>query len=164
MTQATNVVDSAFRTAEMGMSRVQMITNMMYQDVNTALDVLYQATIEERRYFLPDTLTSIASRGNDIATVIDEVSAQLKETTAFFDELLRAVQPSSRSTGSTSTQTNKSPLDIDHATAISKILTDLKALTTIWNQMGQQSSKLALLANRAGQVEQTFYLLSIISQ
>lgn len=167
LTQATDIVDGAFRKAEMSTSRVQMISSTIRENVNTALNILLQGTIEERRYFLPDTLTGIARGGNDVASVIGEVSAQLKEATAFFDELLRAVQPPSVSTtpsssGSTSTQTNKSPLDIDHATAISNILTDFKSLTAVWNQMAQQSSKLALLANRAGQVKYTF-LLFILS-
>ena len=162
LTQATDVIDRAFRMAEMSSSRVQMIMSQVSQQLNTALNVLFQATIQERRSFLPETLESISRMANNAASVFGEISKGLEQAIAFFDELLQAVQPPSpqsttpTSTRSTSTQVNKSPLDIDHATALSSILGRLKSLIAAWNQMVQLSSKLALLASQAVQVMYTF--------
>ena len=162
LTQATDVVDSAFRTAEMSGSRVQMIMSQVSQQLNTALSLLFQATIQERQSFLPNTLNSITRMANDAASAFGEISKGLDQATAFFDEVLQAVQPSSpqsttpTSTGSTSTQANKSPLEIDHAVALLSILGQLKSLTAAWNKMVQISRKLALLASQAVQVMCTF--------
>jgi hypothetical protein len=169
LTQATDVVDSAFRTTEMSISRVQMIMGQVPNQLNTALTLLFDTTIEERQSFLPNTLNGIARMAKDAASVVGKVSAELEQVIAFFDELLGAVQPSPPSSmtsgpsGSTSTQVNKSPLDIDHATALSNILAHFKSLTAIWNKVIQHSSKLALQASEAVQVIYTFlYLVSSI--
>ena len=163
LTQASDVLDGVFRKAELSSSSVKMMTQTISTDINTIADVLSQGTIQDWQLFLPSTMKSIANKGNSIILAVGQFTAQLEEVIAFFDELLRAVQPSSASTksnvtGSASTQTNKSPLDIDHVTAISNIFTDLKSWIAVWNQMAQQSRKLALLTDQARQVKYTFPL------
>ena len=159
LTQATDIVDSSFRTAEMSSSRVQMTMNQVSQQLNTALDLWSQATIQEMQAFLPTTLNSIARMANGATDAFAEVSKGIDKAVTFFDELLQAVQPSSSPSSttsssaiSTSTQANKSSLDIDHAVALSNILGQLKSLAAVWNRMAQVATKLALLTRQATQV------------
>jgi hypothetical protein len=157
LTQATDAVDNAFRKTESSMSRVQMITGQVPSQLKTALSILFDASVEERQIFLPNTLKDITRKAKDITSISETVSAELAQLAAFFDELLRVVQPTPRPSttsgpsGSTTTQANRSPLDIDHATAISNILAYAKSSITKWNQMAQLSSKLIRQADGAAQ-------------
>ncbi|CAF0981752.1 unnamed protein product [Adineta steineri] len=55
----------------------------------------------------------------------------------------------------TSTQANKSPLDINHPTSITIILNNFKSLNSMWNQMIQYAEKLIFQASQALQMSST---------
>ncbi|CAF4325340.1 unnamed protein product, partial [Adineta steineri] len=92
--------------------------------------------------------------GKDTASAFREVTTALDQVVAFFEELLQAMQPSplpsttSGPSGLTSTQANKSPLDINHPTSITIILNNFKSLNSMWNQMIQYAEKLIFQASQ----------------
>ncbi|CAF0981121.1 unnamed protein product [Adineta steineri] len=161
LTQATNFVERAMRTAESSTSRVQMIMNQVSSQLNTALSALFDGTTEDRKVFLPTTLNAIARMGKDAASAFREVTTALDQVVAFFEELLQAMQPlpspltTSGPSGSTSTQANKSSLDINHPTSITVILNNFKSLNSMWNQMIQYAEKLISQASQALQMSST---------
>ncbi|UJR18067.1 hypothetical protein I4U23_004967 [Adineta vaga] len=148
LTQATNIVDRTFRALEMSMTRMQMIINQQSQYVDQVLKLLFQVSIEEREVLLPSTLQNINKIAEDVISIMKKTLIEFEQMTNFFNELLRAVQPTSRPDLSTTTSANKAPLDIDHATVLSNILNYINTLIVECNQMTELSIKLTSLTGR----------------